>query len=318
MNREYNLKRKLVTLNRIFSYGVKNLFRNAWLSIAAIAVMFVALTIIVTTVVLNVAANNAISELSKNLKASIYLKDDVTSDQKNQLENELRSANFVDNVEFVSKEVARQRFTASFQNDEQLLEGLTLIGQDTLPSSLEISVTNLSRLKDVEGIAGQDKYKDIIDSITLGRTDARKTIDRAASAQGYITSASIFSAVVFTVISILIIFNTIRIAIFTRGEEIRNMKLIGATPGFIRGPFLVEASLYGVIAGILAVFAVYSIIVSVGSKIATQAEFAETYKFFTDTSTITAIFFATVMVGVLVGMFSSALAMEKHLKLKRW
>ena len=318
MNREYNLKRKLVTLNRIFSYGIKNLFRNAWLSIAAIAVMFVALTIIVTTVVLNVAANNAISELSKNLKASIYLKDTVDENRKNELELEFKSAAYVDTVEFVSKAEAKKRFTASFQNDEQLLEGLTLIGQNTLPASYEISVVDLSKLKDVESIAGQEKYKDIIDSISLGRTDARKTIDRAASTQGYITSASILSAVIFTVISVLIIFNTIRIAIFTRGEEIRNMKLIGATPGFIRGPFLVEASLYGVIAGILAVFAVYSIIISLGSKIATQAEFAETYRFFTSTSTIAAIFIVTVMTGIIVGMFSSALAMEKHLKLKRW
>lgn len=318
MNKDRSIKRKLVTLNRIFSYGLKNLFRNAWLSIAAIAVMFVALTIIVTTVVLNVAANNAIAELSKNLKASIYLNDKVTNEQRTELENEIRSAQFVDSVEFVSKEVARQRFTASFQNDDQLLEGLTLIGQDTLPASYEISVTNLSRLNEVEAIANQEKYKDIIESITLGRTDARKTIDRAASAQGYITSASIFSAVVFTVISILIIFNTIRIAIFTRGEEIRNMKLIGATPGFIRGPFLVEASLYGVIAGILAVSAVYSIVVSLGSKIANQAEFAATYQFFTSTSTIVLVFVFTVLAGVIVGMFSSALAMEKHLKLKRW
>lgn len=318
MNRSPTLKRKIVTLNRILSYGAKNLFRNAWLSIAAIAVMFVALTIIVTTVVLNVTANNAISELSKNLKASIYLKDNTTPDQQNQLQTEIQSADFVDNVDFVSKQEARKRFSASFQDDDELLQGLSLIGKDTLPASYEISVKDLSRLKDVELIAGQDKYKDIIDSITLGRTDARKTIDRAASAQGYITSASIFAAVIFTVISILIIFNTIRIAIFTRGEEIRNLKLIGATPSFIRGPFLVEASLYGVIAGILAVCAVYSMVISLGSKISVQAEFAQTYNYFTETSTIVIIFLTTVVVGVLVGMFSSALAMQKHLKLKHW
>lgn len=318
MRREGSFNRAIHTFARICSYGAKNMFRSLWLSVAAIAVMFVALTIIVSTVILNVAANNAITELSKNLKVSIYLKDTVSEDQKKELERSLVTADFVEGVEFISKDTAQERFTSNFKNDQDLLEGLSLIGEDTLPASFEVSVKDLNRFKDVETIARGDNFKEIVDSITLGRTDARRTIDRAASAQKFITTASIFAAAIFTVISILIIFNTIRIAIFTRSEEIRNMKLIGATPGFIRGPFLVEASLYGVIAGILSVVAVYSLVVSVGSKLAGQAEFAETYAFFTKTSTIAGLFFGTVVLGVLVGIFSSALAMEKYLKLKRW
>lgn len=303
---------------RIFNYGAKNMFRNLWLSVAAIAVMFVALTIILTTVILNVTANNAIAELSKNLKVSIYLRDGTTDEQRQALEREIVTQDYVEGVDYISKEVAQERFTASFRNDQQLLEGLSLIGQNTLPASLEVSVKDLDRLKDVEAVAKQQKFNEYVDSITLGRTDARRTIDRAASAQKFITSASVFAAAVFTVISILIIFNTIRIAIYTRNEEIRNMKLIGATPGFIRGPFLVETSLYGIIAGVLSVCAVYSLLISVGSKLASQAEFSETYAFFTSTTTILGAFFATIFAGILVGIFSSALAMEKYLKLKRW
>lgn len=318
MRRENSFKRGIHTFARICSYGTKNMFRSLWLSVAAIAVMFVALTIIASTVILNMAANNAISELSKNLKVSIYLKDNVNEEQKKDLERSLVTADYVEGVEYISKDTAQDRFTSNFKNDQSLIEGLSLIGKDTLPASFEVSVKDLNKFKDVETIARADKYKDIVDSITLGRTDARRTIDRAASAQKFITTGSIFAAAIFTVISILIIFNTIRIAIFTRSEEIRNMKLIGATPGFIRGPFLVEASLYGVIAGILAVVAVYSLLVSVGSKLASQVEFAETYEFFTRPTTIAGLFLATVVLGVLVGMFSSALAMEKYLKLKRW
>lgn len=318
MNREKSLKRTLFTFGRICSYGSKNIFRNLWLSLAAIAVMFVALTIILTTVVLNVTANNAISELSKNLKVSVYLKDSTTDQQRNELERAIVTQDYVEGVEYVSKDEAQKRFTSSFKNDDQLLEGLSLIGQDTLPASFEVSVKDLDRLKDVEVIANQDQYKEIVDSITLGRTDARRTIDRAASAQRHITTGSIFAAAIFTVISILIIFNTIRIAIYTRSEEIRNMKLIGATPGFIRGPFLVETSLYGIVAGISSVSVVYSLIVSIGSKIASQAEFTETYIFFTKPVNIVIVFIATILVGILVGIFSSALAMEKYLKLKHW
>jgi cell division transport system permease protein len=318
MRRESSFKRSFHTLLRIFSYGTKNVFRNLWLSIAAIAVMFVALAIILSTVILNVTTNNAIGELSKNLKVSIYLKDDTTTEQRDELQRTLLTQNYVEGVDYVSKQEAQERFSASFQDEEQLLEGLSLIGGNSLPASLEVSVRDLDKLNDVGTIAKQEQYSQIVDSITLGRTDAKQTIERAASAQHFITTASIFAAAVFTVISVLIIFNTIRIAIYTRNEEIRNMKLIGATPGFIRGPFLVETSLYGIIAGILAVSAVYSLVISLGSKIATQVEFAETYKFFTDPSTIIGSFLITIFVGILVGVFSSALAMEKYLRLKRW
>lgn len=318
MKKDRSFNRSFHTLMRIFGYGTKNMFRNLWLSIAAIAVMFVALTIILATVVLNVTADNAIGELSKNLKVSIYLKDSTTEQRRTDLERAIVTAEFVEGVEYVSKTEAQQRFTESFKNDQQLLEGLSLIGQNTLPASLEVSVKDLDRLKEVETIANQEEFKDIVDSITLGRTDARRTIDRAASAQRFITTASVFAAGVFTVISILIIFNTIRIAIYTRSEEIRNMKLIGATPGFIRGPFLVETSLYGIVAGVVSVCVVYSLIVSLGSKIASQAEFNETYVFFTKPSNIAVVFVATILLGILVGIFSSALAMEKYLKLKKW
>jgi cell division transport system permease protein len=318
MKDKSSFNRSINSFWRVCIYGFKNLFRNAWLSIAAMAVMLVALVIILSTIVLNVTANNAINELSKNLKVSIYLKDDVTGDKQRELEHALRDNDFVSGVEYVSKQEAQERFTTSFQDDKSLLEGLTLVGGDTLPASYEVSVTNLDRMQDVEQIAGQDRFKNDIDSITLGRTDARKTIERAAAAQSSITTGSIIAAGIFTAISILIIFNTIRIAIFTRSEEIRSMKLIGATPSFIRGPFLVETSLYGAVAGIVAASAVYSLILSLGSKIANQAEFAETYNLFTRPDIVAYVYIGTITVGILVGIFSSVLAMEKHLKLKRW
>ncbi len=318
MRNESTIKSRLITLGRIVRAGSKNLFRNAWLSIAAIAVMVVALTIILLAVVLNVTARNAISELSKNLKVSIYLHEDVSDQRRQELEQALRASEYSASVEYISKDQAQSRFTQSFQNDQELLEGLMLAGADTLPASYEVGVSDLSRMQEIETIAGREDFSDIVESITLGRTDARRTIDRAASAQGFITRASVFSATVFTIVSVLIIFNTIRMAIFTRSEEIRIMKLIGATPSYIRGPFLVEASLYGIIAGLIAAGAVYSIVLSIGSKIASQPEFAQTYSFFTLPASVAMVLVCSVLAGILVGVFSSALAMERHLKLKHW
>ena len=318
MKNEQKLQHRMVTLVRIVNSGLKNMFRNAWLSVAAIAVMVVALTIILAAVVLNVAARNAISELSKNLKVSVYLLDEVPEERRKALEGAIKGNQYTDSVEYVSKEEAERRFTESFGNDPELLSGLALVGGNSLPASFEVSVRDLNKLEDVGKIAQAEEFNDVVESVTLGRTDAKRTIDRAASLQRFITTASILAASVFTVISVLIIFNTIRIAIFTRSEEIRSMKLIGATPGFIRGPFLVEASIYGVIAGLAATAAVYSLIFSVGQSVASQPEFARTYDFFRESSVLVSVLFSTVLLGILVGIFSSGLAMEKYLKLKKW
>lgn len=310
--------RSFIRFERIFTAGVKNFVRNAWLSVAATAVMVVALTIILLAIVLNITARNAITELSKNLKTSIYLKEGASDERRTQLESELRANSAVAEVTYVSTQEAFERFSDSFANDDQLIEGLALAGSDTLPASLEVGVSDLDRLSEVEKIAKNESFQDIVDSVTLGKTDARKTIDRAASAQSFITTASVISAALFAAVSVLIIFNTIRMAIFTRSEEIRIMKLIGATPNYIRGPFLVEASMYGVIAGILATIAVYSVVISLGSKVSNQAEFSESYTFLTDGITVVSLLLVAVTLGIFVGIVSSMMAMEKHLKLKHW
>ncbi len=312
------MRRKLITLRRIFKAGIKNFFRNSWLSVAATAVMIVALVIMLIATILNVTANNAITELSKNLKVSVYLKDDAQKENIDKLRRTLVTNEYVADVTYTSKEDAQKAFTESFQNDQKLLEGLALVGSGTLPASFDVSVSNLSKIQQVGELAKANEFKDTVDSVTLGKTDVKKTIDRAGAAQRFITLASVVSAAIFAGVSVLIIFNTIRMAIFTRAEEIRIMKLIGATPGYIRGPFLVEASMYGVIAGIVATSVVVAGVFGLGEKISNQAEFAETFQFFTSPTTIVGMYGAAIMAGILVGVISSMLAMEKHLKLKHW
>jgi cell division transport system permease protein len=318
IKRDRSFRTRCIMLWRVIKVGFRNLFRNAWLTVAAIAVMVVALSIMLVALVLNVTARDVISHLSQDLKTSIYLYDNAPDSGRQALQAELEGAEYIANVEFVSKEIAQQRFVDSFRNDKQLLAGLTLAGGDTLPASLEVSTADLARMPDIEQIAKKGQYKNVVESVTLGKTDARRTIDRAAGIQDFVTTSSILAATVFTVVSVLIIFNTIRMALFTRSEEIRIMKLIGATPWYIRGPFLVEASLYGVIAGVVAAAAVYSAIASIGPKIAMQEEFAKTHEFFTRPSTVALIFLGAILAGILVGLFSSALAIKRHLKLKNW
>lgn len=312
------MMRKFITFRRLFIVGCKNFVRNAWLSIAATVVMIVTITIVLSAIVLNVTARNAITELSKNLKISVYLKDDAPNDVQQQLKSSLVANQYVSSVEFISREQAKENFTASFQNDEKLLEGLALIGGESLPASYEVSVNDIERINEVGDVAKDPRFADAVEEVSLGKTNVKSTIDRAAAAQRFVIRSSILASSVFAIVSVLIIFNTIRMAIFTRSEEIRTMKLIGATPNYIRGPFIIETTLYGIIAGLAANAIVYAGIISFGSKLSTQAEFAETYTYFTSAGIMLSMLAGGIFAGILVGMVSSILAMEKYLRLKKW
>jgi cell division transport system permease protein len=296
-----------------------------WLSIAAIAVMIVALTITLSGFIINVAARNAIKEVYKDLKVSVYLKDDASDTEIGKLQDALAKDGNTAAVQFVSKSDAKKEFVELNKGDEKLISGLAITGGDIFPAQLRVSVNDVAKMTETENIAKRSDFAKIVAEISLGKTNARNTITRAASLEKFVTVASIGSALVFAGVSMLIIFNTIRMAIFTRGEEIRIMKLIGATPNYIRGPFIVEAGFYGVIAGIVSWGVVYTAVYSFLKRLAdpvlspdNYSLFVETHKIFSSGYVVVASLIVTIMAGVLVGVVSSMLAMERYLKLKHW
>lgn len=311
-------QRKVTIARRMMISGSKNFVRHAWLSVAATAVMVVALTVILLAVVLNSTAKAAITEVSKNLKVSVYMKETATEANRQTLTDALKSNQYVADVEYVSVAEAQKKFEESFRNDKQLIEGLTLAGEGTLPASLEISINDLDQISNVAAIASLPEYAPFVDSVSLGKVDAKNTIDRAVGLQRNIIIVGVFAAAIFTVISVLIIFNTIRMAIFSRSEEIAIMKLIGATPNYIRAPFIVEASLYGIVAGILATAGVYTLINSIGSKIANAQIIGKTVDYYSQPSVIALMVLAAMTAGVIVAVLSSLLAMSRYLRLKHW
>lgn len=315
---------KFYSAIRIVTFGFKNLFRNLWLTIAATAVMFVALTIIMLGLVLNVTTSNAIDVLSKELRSTIILESGSTRQQAEALMAEIDAQQYVATVQYITPAEAQKRLTDDPSIGNDVLQATALFEEDFLAPSIEVGMTDLSRAKELAAIAEKEDYKELVNRVALGKTDtgaqtdAEKAIDRAAATEKYITIGSIIAASTLSAVSIMIIFNTIRMAIYTRRDEIAIMKLIGATPNYIRGPFLVEASLYGIIAGILATASLYSLIFTLGSKVADTPEFTQSYNYFTSVPMIVLMTMGALMVGTLIGVVSSMLAMERHLKLKHW
>ncbi|GAC1369821.1 MAG: permease-like cell division protein FtsX [Candidatus Saccharimonadales bacterium] len=304
----------MLQLWRIIVAGSRNFLRNAWLSTAATAVMTVTLTLIMMSFISNLALTATIKGVTDKIDVSIFLKNDLTQNQVDGLESNLKKSSNVESLTYVSPQQAILNYKEQNKNNPQLLAALDQAG-NALPSSIQIKAKDPKKLDTIEAIVNQPDNKALLDPTAPPSYSGKRkgTIDRIVNFSNFFRTAGLGISVVFLVISTLIIFNTIRMAIFTRRDEIEIMKLVGATKWFIRGPFVFEAVLYGIIAAIIATVLSYGILYGGATRVAGYIDFASTLYFFKSYAPL--IIASEFLIGLIIGGCSSLLAMSRYLKL---
>lgn len=308
--------RKLLTFFRMFKYGFDSFMRNSWLSVAATAVMTITLLIIFTTFVAQNILNDTVASLRNKVDMSIYLKTDTTDQDAANITAELKKLSSVKSVSYVSAESARQQIVEANKTDNNVLDAIKEATNKN-PATLRIVVNDINNTSQLEKFVSDNTVlKDNLspDYKPSFAGERRNTIQSIARAVDFAQKAGIAAGAVFMIISALIIFNTIRMAIFNRREEIQMMKLIGANQAFIRGPFLVEASIYGVIAAIIAAGSgVWALFGSANLLTSYQITVQPTI----DLIIVDAPLFilGMITVGSLIGIISSLFATYRHLKI---
>ncbi len=309
-----NFRSQIITFKRIAKTGTKNIFRNAWLTTAATAIMVVTLVVVSLGVILSTSLNSTVDEITNEVALEVFLHDEVDDLDLKKLKTELSDDDNVKYIEFVSKSDALKQFQEEFKNDPEILKGLAL-AENTLPASYKVYLFDLASVDSSIVVAQDEQYSEVVDSINFDEK-RKASIDRIASWQDFIIYSSLIAGSIFAFISVLIIFNTIRMAIFTRSYEIEIMKLIGATPGYIRGPFLFEASLYGIFAGLITLLFLYSVVLTGLPQLGQFLEFSSTTDFLKEKWFVVGAF--VIGLGVLIGFLSAVIAMAKYLRLKKW
>jgi len=304
----------IITFWRIFQAGLRNFLRNAWLSAAATAVMMVTLILMTFSFISNQALTHTIKSVTDKIDVSVYLLPTVTPDQANSFEQRLEATPNVASVSYVSQAQAVANYKSENANNPQLLQALDIAG-GALPASIQIKAKDPTKLDAIAGVVNQPINKTLQDpSAPPSYSGNRKTtIDRIVHFSSFFKKISLVASIIFVVISILIIFNTIRMAIYTRREEIEIMKLVGATNWFIRGPFLIEAGLYGVIAAVLALLFCYGLLLSGASKLGNYIDISSTVTLFRHYPVVVVL--CEVIAGIAIGVTSSLLALLRYLKL---
>lgn len=315
LKRNKRRSRRALTFMRMCRYGVNNFNRNAWLTIAATAVMSVTLLIIAMTVGARQVLVDSVDSIQKRVDISIFLKGSTDEKIIKELSNRLENLASVQSVRYISAEQARQEQIEKYKDDPATLEAIKESSNE-MPASLRATMKDLNDRSELDEFVAKDqlykKHKDPFKqpSSSGDRSDAINTISswvRFASIGGSI------AAVVFIVISSLVIFNTIRMAIFNRKDEIQMMKLIGADRGFIRGPFVVEAIMYGFVAAIIAAGVGYGLLFWAHDILSGKLPMENLMAI--ATSYVGLIVLALIVIGAIIGIISSLVATRKYLKI---
>ena len=307
----------LITQWRIIKTGLQNLVRNLTLAIAAIAVMVITLTIILFSVISSATFGNTIAQITDKIDISVYLKDSVTAATRDDLIKKFKSLENVKSVEFISKDQALEDYKKSNQDKPDLLAAISQT-DNPLPASLRIKPNDPNKIEQIRTFIESKEIKALQSDATSYSGPRKDAIDNIAKATRFFQTAGLVGVVVFAMVSMLIIFNTIRMAIFNRRDELQIMRLLGASTWFIRGPFVVETIAYGLIASIISVALCYFLlVVSAGALGASSfglldIEFASNY--FQDN--FWRILTAQMGVGILIGAASSMIATRRYLKFK--
>lgn len=311
------MSKAFVTFSRILKGGLVNFSRNVWLAVAAIAVMVVALTVLLFALIANTTFNHTISTITDKIDVSVYLKDSVTEAQKQDLLTHLKSLENVKSVEYQSKEQVMQNYLEQNQGNKSLESAINTTG-NPLPATITVKPHDLDKMGEIKTYLSEPEVRKLQSNEASYSGDRKEAIDNISHATNTLREIGIVMIVFFTIVSILVIFNTIRMAIFNRRDEIRIMRLLGAKTWYIRGPVVVENIIYGIIAGLISVFLIDVVFISSHSALQASSlgllDISYADSFFRDK--LAQLLTMQLMLGILVGALSSVIATRRYLKFK--
>jgi cell division transport system permease protein len=313
--RQKRTRRQWITFIRMCRYGINNFTRNAWLTIAATAVMTITLFVVFTSVVSRTVLMDTLSNLRDTLQMTVYLKTDTSEEDAGTVKSEIEDLPSVLEVTVITPSEARENFAQQNKDSEDALNALKQ-ATNQLPWTLNVKVRDIN---DTTELADYVENSDLVQSKLDPRYPPsfagtkRATIESIANAAGFAQQIGVIVSSVFVIVSTLIIFNTIRMAIFNRREEINMMKLIGAEKSFIRGPFIVEAIVYGFFAAVIASVIGYGLLFLAAPSLSNYFNIQPTL----DLLQLYAgfVLLGMIMIGAIIGIISSLMATRRHLKL---
>lgn len=300
---------RLISFYRIGKTSLLSLWRNRWLSLAATLIMILTLITISFFVSLMFVTNRTTETLRGKVDMSVYFNDSTSKDQIFALQNLLLSRSDIKTVDYISKEKALERWRIMHADDDKVRDVVSET-DNFLPRSLEIKTENPEDLEKINDLLNSPDYKPLIKDISYKKN--KDIISRLVKMTSFLKLSGWSLSGLFVLISILIIYNTIRLTIFARSQEVEIMKLVGASDWYVRGPFVIEGMSYGLLGSIVSSIAFLTIFKWAVPHIEVYLELSNLSSRYLGLN-IFVIVLMQVLVGLGLGMVCSVLAIRKHL-----
>lgn len=287
--------------------------RNLSPALGSIITIFLSLLIIGIFCICGVIINNVVTSVENQVSITAYVADDASEQDIHAVEQYIQELPGVESVDFTTKDQALENFTNSMTSNPDIVAQLD--GENPLPASIDV---NLSEAQSVSDIANRilenetfvkicDNPDDPSDSLQYGQ----KTVDKLFSLTNAIRYIGIGLIVVLVLIAFIFINNTIRLAILARRKEIAIMRLVGASNGFIRGPFLAEGALHAIIGSLLAIGVIELIRIFALPRVTSALPWLPIN---VEPTTFILIYVTLLCAGLVIGLLGSVFAMRRYLK----
>ncbi len=303
-----------IGFKRIIRSGFVGFWRNAFVSLAAIFVMTVTLFVVCSVILLDTLLSTSLQQIQNKVDINVYFVTKAKEVDIFALQTKLETLPEVAEVTYTPRASALEQFKKRHQNSKTITDALEELGDNPLGASLSIKAKNTSQYEDIDKFLAAEQTarvdsKALIDRINF--FENKIAIDKLTAIIAAIEKSSLVAMTILVLATILITFNTIRLAIYTTREEIGVMRLVGAGNMFIRGPFMFQGTLYGLVAGILALLIVYPVVLYLGPITETFFKF-NLFNYYI--SNFSDIFITVVGLGVALGTVSSLLAVARYLR----
>jgi len=242
----------LLSFLRVIKFSLQDLARNIWLSVITVIIIVLALLSVNLLLIVKVLGSAAVDAVKEKVDISLYLKSDAEESRILALKSQISGLDSVKEVTYTSKQAAIESFREKHKNDQQILAALLELGTNPLSPSLVIKPKDINNYEDL--IAGLNKIdSQIIESKNFD--DHKAMLAKINNLTDKASAAGLAISFLFVLITILVVYNTVRVAIYTHKREIGIMKLVGASTWFIRAPYLISGVVYGLI-GVAAIIVI--------------------------------------------------------------
>ena len=294
---------------RIIQFGSKGFRRNGWLSTATVAITILALMVFVGLILFRVVTQQAVLSIQDKIDISVYFKNSTSEDQILNIKQSLENLSEVKDVHYVSSDRALELFKTTHKSDQIISQAINELNTNPFQASLSIKAKQPRQYAAIAQYLTAPNLSGYIADVSYAKNQV--VIDRLARVIDNVNKAGFTLTLILSLIAGLVVFNTIRLAIYSNREEIGVMRVVGASNALVRGPYMVEGVISGAIAAVASLIIIAPAIYLASPYLGVFIPGLNIFQYFT-TNIMTLLGYQLVF-GVGIGALSSFIAVRRYL-----